>query len=129
MMVMTITAKLCADFAFFGVYLWTSELFPTVVRSFGMSVSILSEKVGMISVPFVTTLLQTISYQLPFIVMAVIGVVAGVVGLWLPETKGKPTREQMEDFYEEQVARVEGKSSRRIVGIDNIANETNETDV
>ena len=37
LMTMTVVAKMLCDMAFVGMFLWTSELYPTVVRSKGMS--------------------------------------------------------------------------------------------
>ena len=115
-MVITMAAKLTVVPAFVGIFLWTSEIYPTVVRSQGMAMCTIAEKLGMISFPFVTTLSQTVSYDFPFILISVAGIVAGLVGFSLPETKGQPTRENFEDMLEDDQKKTRNSSG----GIDNM---------
>ena len=95
-----VAAKWFCITAFGVVYTWTFELFPTPLRSQGMSVCIIFERVGIFCVPFITKLLQSVSYKLPFILMCVLGLISSLIGLVLPETYDKPTREKYEDFFD-----------------------------
>ena len=76
----------------------------------------IAEKLGMISFPFVTSLSQTVSYDFPFILISVAGIIAGLVGFSLPETKGQPTRENFEDMLEDDQKKTRNSSG----GIDNM---------
>ena len=104
LMVLTIGARWCCFTAFMGAYAWTPELFPTVVRAQGMSICGVFEKVAMISVPFVITLLSRINYSLPHILMCVLGLLGCVAIFPLPETVNQPTKETFEDFFQNPVA-------------------------
>ena len=113
-MALTIAAKIACDLAFYGIYIWTSELFPTVLRSQGFMICATVEKLGMISVPFVVTILKQVNYNLPFILMSISGVLASIIGLWLPETNKMPTRESYQDFFS-----TPSDNNDKDVGIDN----------
>ena len=114
-MFFTAAGRFCCSAAFYGLYLWTSELFPTVLRAQGMCICGTFEKIAMLVVPLICTLLQTVSYRLPFILMGVMGVGGSFVALPLPETKGQPTRENYEDFFPKKPDTVENE-----MGVDNI---------
>ena len=115
---LTVAARLCCSVAFSGVWVWTSELFPTVMRAQGMAVCGIFEKAAMIGVPVICTLLQSLAFYLPFIVMGVMGVLGFLIGLPLPETKNQQTREAYEDFFAKKVVAVINE-----VGIDNDGSE------
>ena len=117
-MSITIIARLCCSVAFSSVWVWTSELFPTVVRAQGMAICGIFEKVVMIAVPLMSTLIQSFAYYVPFVVMGVMGVLGFLVGLPLPETMNQPTRESFEDFFPKP-----DSNTRQEGGIDNVASE------
>ena len=83
---------------FNSVYIWSCELYPTVVRMQGMAVCQLAARIGSILAPFVSDLLIEVYVPLPYIVMGVVSVTAGLVVLILEETNKKPTREHFHDF-------------------------------
>ena len=55
--------------------------------------------------PFLVGVLQQVNYILPFIVMAIVTLCACVLGMFLPETNRRPTREVFEDFFEKKTER------------------------
>ena len=114
----TAMARFCCTVAFSGVQVWTSELFPTVVRAQGMAICGIFEKAAMIGVPVMCTLLQSLAFYLPFIVMGVMGVLGFVIGLPLPETRNQPTREIFEDIFRKAAV-----AATNEVGIENNGSE------
>ena len=96
---LAMSAKFLIDVAFNSIYLWTFELFPTVLRSQGMSLSIAWERVGAFAAPFLTTVLQNVNAVLPYVIMSVIAILCSLASLILPETNNLPTREKYEDFF------------------------------
>ncbi|CAH0399853.1 unnamed protein product [Chilo suppressalis] len=72
---------------FVVVYLYCSELFPTVVRNAALGVSSMMARVGSMIAPFVIDL-KLKAYWLPPLVFAVMPLIAGSLSLLLPETKG-----------------------------------------
>ena len=99
-MTLMMFAKFFVDIVSMGVSLWTFELLPTVLRSQGMGISTLSERVGSFAAPFLTSVLHQVNSTLPYIILLVTTVLAGGVGLILPETNKLPTRERYEDFFD-----------------------------
>ena len=84
--------------AFTLLYTWTFEIFPTPIRAQGMSACIIFERIGVILVPFITRVMQRIWFALPYVIMCVLALSASLVGIGLPETHGKPTREKYEEI-------------------------------
>ncbi|XP_070558288.1 organic cation transporter protein-like [Ptychodera flava] len=89
-------SKLCLAAVFTMVYLYSAEIYPTVVRNTCMGLSSMSARVGSIISPYVM-LLDVYWGPLPFIVMGVTSVVAGLLALLLPETRNRKLPETLED--------------------------------
>ncbi|KAK1581728.1 hypothetical protein Q3G72_008496 [Acer saccharum] len=68
------------------LFIYTTELFPTVVRNAALGCATQAAQMGAILAPFVVVLGGT----LPFAVFAVCGILGGVFGFYLPETLNKP---------------------------------------
>lgn len=90
--------KVILNIAFSVLYIWSFEIFPTVLRSQGMNVCQISTRVGGAMSPFVVDLLKNITLVLPFLVMAGAGIGAAMLGLLLPETLNKPIRQTYENM-------------------------------
>lgn len=73
--------------AFIVVYLYATELFPTVVRNAAMGVCSMMARVGSMVAPFVITLGST-AVWLPPVVFGIAPLIAAGLCLMLPETKG-----------------------------------------
>ena len=65
-------------------------------RNSGMAVVVVSTCIGSAAAPFVLQL-KRIHETLPFGIMGIVAFIAALLALVLPETKGKPTAEALED--------------------------------
>ncbi|XP_028401282.1 solute carrier family 22 member 16-like [Dendronephthya gigantea] len=92
-----ITAKFFINISFCGVYLWCVELYPTVIRSTALSTSSCAARIGSFSASYIIWLIR-IHTALPYSIMGIICLQAALLGLFLPETKGTPTKETMNDM-------------------------------
>ncbi|XP_050674821.1 organic cation transporter-like protein [Leptidea sinapis] len=72
---------------FVVVYLYCTELFPTVVRNAALGFSSMMARIGSMVAPFVIALDAT-AVWLPPVFFAVVPLIAGFVAFLLPETKG-----------------------------------------
>ncbi|XP_038214074.1 organic cation transporter-like protein [Zerene cesonia] len=72
---------------FVVVYLYCTELFPTVVRNAAIGCSSMMARVGSMIAPFVVGLGDKAAWM-PAVAFAVLPLIAGFVTLLLPETKG-----------------------------------------
>lgn len=103
---LAMTGKFCILSTFLAIYVFTAELFPTVIRNIGVGVSSMMARVGAILAPYIVLLadLPNVDKTLPLVIFGVLGVMAGIVALWLPETLFSPmpqTVEQVETWEED----------------------------
>ncbi|XP_054811401.1 organic cation/carnitine transporter 4 [Prosopis cineraria] len=88
-----VVRMVCGVLGIFGMagtynllFIYTAELFPTVVRNAALGCATQAAQMGAILAPFVVVL----GGGLPFAVFAACGVAAGVLGFYLPETMDQP---------------------------------------
>ena len=91
-----IMAKLGANLSFSVVYLMTTELFPTALRQQSLSACSMIARIGSILGPMLG-FLNNIFPDLTMIVMLSIGLIMMGLSLILPETKGRPLPDGVED--------------------------------
>ncbi|XP_060068379.1 organic cation transporter protein-like [Ylistrum balloti] len=93
--------KVGAAAAFAIIYVWSAELYPTVVRNAGMGASSSCARIGGMIAPYIADLSKVIEGNLgravPLVVFGAASVVAGILSLWLPETNNKDLPESLED--------------------------------
>ncbi|XP_015264757.1 PREDICTED: solute carrier family 22 member 5 [Gekko japonicus] len=84
------------------VYVYTAELYPTVVRNMGVGASSMASRFGSILSPYFVYL-GAYDRFLPYILMGSLTVLTGILTLFLPESYGTPLPETIE-----QMLRVKG---------------------
>ncbi|XP_070183864.1 organic cation transporter protein-like [Littorina saxatilis] len=98
---LAMVGKLGISASFTSIYLISAELFPTVMRNFGMGCSSTLGRVGSVSSPYVADLALFVegrfSRAVPLVVFGGLGVLAGLSSLFLPETLHCKMPDTMED--------------------------------
>ncbi|KAJ7333879.1 hypothetical protein OS493_015972 [Desmophyllum pertusum] len=87
--ILAVIGKACILATFLGIYIFTVELYPTIIRNTGIGVCSMMARVGSIITPFIVLLadLPSMSKTLPLVIFGVFGIIAGIMALWLPETR------------------------------------------
>ena len=88
--------KLAITTSYGIVYIYTAELFPTVIRNVGVGASSLCARIGGIICPYIN-LLMNYWKPLPLIIYGVLAFTGGLLALILPETLNKELPETIED--------------------------------
>jgi len=83
--------------------LWTLEIFPTAVRTQGLVITQMGTRIGSGTAPFIVQFLRSLNYVAPFLAIIVLSVCGMLLSFFLPETLGKPTREDFEDFFSDNL--------------------------
>lgn len=92
-----LTGKLAITAAFGVIYVYTAELFPTAIRSGAVGLSSTMGRVGAMIAPF-APLLGEVSKELPLLCFAAAPLLAAIlVGLLLPETRGRRLPDTIKD--------------------------------
>ncbi|KAJ7383015.1 hypothetical protein OS493_031185 [Desmophyllum pertusum] len=88
-------AKFFINMSFSSIYVYSSELFPTVIRNIGMGTSSAMARIGSMFAPYIVWLVR-VHMLLPYSIVAVLAFVCAGLCFLLPETKDAPTLENMD---------------------------------
>lgn len=93
---LAVLGKGCLAASFNCCYLYSGELFPTIIRQNGMGFVSMMARVGAMVAPMV---LLTVDYLpwLPGIIYGGAPIISGVAGMFLPETLGAPLPDTIQD--------------------------------
>nr|XP_057942636.1 organic cation/carnitine transporter 2-like isoform X2 [Doryrhamphus excisus] len=93
------TGKFGFTMAFSIVYIYTAELYPTVLRNVGMGMCSSAARIGSITAPYVIYL-GSYNKALPYILMGSLTIASSVVNFFLPETHNKDLPETLDQMQE-----------------------------
>ncbi|XP_075457236.1 organic cation/carnitine transporter 2-like isoform X2 [Ascaphus truei] len=93
--IMVMVGKFGVTAAFSMAYVYTSELYPTVIRNMGVGVGSMSSRVGSVISPYFVYL-DAYNKLLPYILMGSLTVIMSILVLFFPESYGKPLPETIE---------------------------------
>ncbi|XP_054999833.1 solute carrier family 22 member 4 [Sorex araneus] len=96
--------------AFSMLYVFTAELYPTLVRNMAVGVTSMASRVGSIIAPYFVYL-GAYNRILPYILMGSLTVLIGLITLFFPESFGMPLPETLEQMQKVKGFR-SGKKSR-----------------
>eukprot|EP00112_Aurelia_sp_Birch-Aquarium-sp1_P026753 Seg97.16 transcript_id=Seg97.16/GoldUCD/mRNA.D3Y31 product="Solute carrier family 22 member 3" protein_id=Seg97.16/GoldUCD/D3Y31 len=94
-----LVGKLGITVAFDIMYLWSSEIYPTVTRSAAIGYLQVTARIGSALAPWVAKWLQIFHVALPFSLMGGLSFIAGMLLLLLPETKNCKTADVLDDQF------------------------------
>ncbi|XP_006181858.1 organic anion transporter 3 [Camelus dromedarius] len=94
--ILAVFGKGCLSSSFSCLFLYTSELYPTVIRQTGMGISNLWARVGSMMAPLVK-ITGELQPFIPNVIFGTITLLGGSAALFLPETLNRPLPETIED--------------------------------
>ncbi|CAJ0917626.1 unnamed protein product, partial [Mesorhabditis belari] len=89
--------KICVQGAFNILYIFSSELYPTIVRNSAVGFSSMIARFGAGVSSYIAMLSDVTLPIVPMMIFAIFSLVAGVLVMLLPETNGLPLPETIED--------------------------------
>ncbi|XP_056265670.1 solute carrier family 22 member 7-like [Pseudoliparis swirei] len=95
--VVAVLGKTMSEASFTIIFLYTTELFPTVVRQNGLGYTSFLARLA-VSISPLITLLEDTWHLLPQVIYCTVAVVAGLVAWHLPETLNAQLPESIEDI-------------------------------
>lgn len=92
--IMSMAGKFSIGTAFGLIYLYTAELYPTVVRSLAVGSGSMMCRLGSVVAPF-CVYLKDVWIFMPQLLVGIMALITGILTLMLPETLGKPLMNTM----------------------------------
>ncbi|KAK3734882.1 hypothetical protein RRG08_038908 [Elysia crispata] len=100
-LILSLLGKFGASAGFAVIYVYSAELFPTVMRNSGMGLCSLCARIGGILAPYIADLEDVIDNDwgtaLPLLIFGGLSLAAGFLVLFLPETSNKILPDTVED--------------------------------
>ncbi|GFR29170.1 organic cation transporter protein [Trichonephila clavata] len=87
--ILSLLGKFSITCSFCIVYIFTAEIFPTVVRNVGLGAASISGQMGSITAPFVRELGKATHPAIPQVVFGVLAATGGCLVMLLPETNNR----------------------------------------
>ncbi|KFM73711.1 Organic cation transporter protein, partial [Stegodyphus mimosarum] len=112
-----LVGKFCITATFATAYVYSAEIFPTVVRNVGLGTGSTVARIGSTVAPFVRELSAGTFTSLPDLLYSALSLSSGCLILFLPETKDEPfadTLKQAEDIGRKSEEEILEKEEEKI---------------
>lgn len=94
--ILAVFGKGCLSSSFSCLFLYTSELYPTVIRQTGMGISNLFTRIGSMTAPLVR-ITGEFHPSIPNVIFGTVALLGGSAAFFLPETLNRPLPETIEE--------------------------------
>nr|XP_039252270.1 solute carrier family 22 member 15-like [Styela clava] len=98
-LILSMVAKVGSSGCFTLIYVYTPELFPTVVRNVGLGSMSTVARIGSMTAPFLATYTVNSNSATPFLCYGILCGISAVLALLLPETCGKKIVNTIDEAY------------------------------
>ncbi|GFT45234.1 organic cation transporter protein, partial [Nephila pilipes] len=93
----SMSGKFFNSASFDTVYIYTAEIFPTVVRNVAVGSSSTWARIGALVAPFIRQVADVTHHSVPMAVPGGLSIISGLLMLLLPETLGKKVPDTLEE--------------------------------
>ncbi|KAJ8266127.1 hypothetical protein GJAV_G00126240 [Gymnothorax javanicus] len=107
-----VVGKGCLAASFNCCYLYSGELFPTIIRQNGLGWVTTMGRLGAMVAPLILILGEVITW-LPAMIYGGLPILAGVIALFLPETLAKPLADTIQDAEERSLFQKSSNSQKK----------------
>jgi len=97
---LALAGKLCAAGNFSVVYMYTAEIYPTIIRNTAIGSCSMVRGIGGLAAPYIAFYLPEVWEKGPMLIMGGTSLFGGILAFALPETLGSKLPEKMEDVKE-----------------------------
>ncbi|KAM4718371.1 LOW QUALITY PROTEIN: solute carrier family 22 member 13-like [Anableps anableps] len=94
--VIAVLGKFAATASFATVYVYTAELYPTILRQNGVGLNSMCARMAGILAPLIR-LLDVYHYTIPMLIYGIVPIVAGILCVLLPETRNTELQDLAEN--------------------------------
>lgn len=101
-LILSMVAKVGSSGCFTLIYIYTPELFPTVVRNVGLGSMSTVARIGSMTAPFLATYTVNSNSATPFLCYGILCGISAVIALHLPETCGKKIVNTIDEAYQHE---------------------------
>ncbi|KAI4498563.1 hypothetical protein M0802_006269 [Mischocyttarus mexicanus] len=108
--IVALTARFVLSAVYSIMILYTSELFPTITRNSAVGSSSAMSHVGSVASPYVADLLGAITWWAPSTLCGFCALFSGLLSMMLPETRGRPLADTVDEEITEERGVVELKN-------------------
>ncbi|XP_078505246.1 solute carrier family 22 member 16-like [Lissotriton helveticus] len=115
------SGKFAIGVAFGLIYLYTAELYPTIIRSLAVGSGSMLCRMGSVVAPFCVYLMDVWIF-FPQLLVGLMALLTGILTLMLPETLGRPLTNTFEEAAELEAA-TENKTANSVQDQNGVALE------
>lgn len=90
--------KFCVTCSFAIIYVYSAQIYPTVIRTIGVGSSSTVARIGSILAPFIKDLSQATTLAVPMVMLGILSIVAASFVLFIHEPRGTEIPDRPEDL-------------------------------
>lgn len=98
--ILAMLGKMTVSISYGTIFMYATELFPTVIRNIGLGSALLAARIGGMSAPYMI-ILSDVWSPLPMVIFGGLIFVGGLLAIMLPETLNRKLPETISDIEEQ----------------------------
>lgn len=100
--VFAMAGKFCVTASFAIIYVYSTQIYPTVMRTIGLGTSSMVARIGSVLAPFIKDLSNATTLAVPMVLLGALSISAGCLIMFLREPRGVEMPDTPEEMVEEE---------------------------